>query len=292
MASSETKEYVLPRNETESQRLNLQHKGFVSSTGYLLHPRIISSLPTEPYPKIADVATGTGAWLLALESEMSAIPRTCSLYGLDISTGQFPSSSSTLCKFDTLDIRQPVPTLYHNFSDVVHIRMLLGGLTTPDWSVVARNVVDLLKPGGWIQWHEIDASSIRAYPCGPGPAVIEDSKTLLHSWIKGFRRWGKFMAEDMLMFQQRLGNAGFQHIKVHCPSSDRVPEMRSQISIAMCEAVGQAFTYLAKTVPDCGWSVEEAQQISARSRLELDGEQSYWRWDMHVLTAQKPATEQ
>lgn len=92
-----------------------------------------------------DIATGTGIWLLALEH---SVPATWNLEGSDISADQFTERPNSRCKFGVLDVQKPTPKELHGKFDLVHIRMLLGGLTTPDWSIVAANVFQLLKPGG------------------------------------------------------------------------------------------------------------------------------------------------
>ncbi|GAW16921.1 hypothetical protein ANO14919_063680 [Xylariales sp. No.14919] len=52
----------MTRNPTESRRLDKQLDLMVENIGYLLHPSITAALPKAP--AIADVATGTGGFLL------------------------------------------------------------------------------------------------------------------------------------------------------------------------------------------------------------------------------------
>ena len=62
--SHELDDYLLPRNATESERLNLQHKIFESSLGYLIHPFILQHVETpNTVVAIADIGCGTGVWL-------------------------------------------------------------------------------------------------------------------------------------------------------------------------------------------------------------------------------------
>lgn len=284
MEHDDPRGYVLERHADESQRLERQHAVFSSAAGYLIHPRVQLALQSRKDSKIMDVASGTGAWLLALEH---AAPSSWTLEGSDISADQFPQGVDSRCTFGVLDIRKPVPMELRGTFDLVHIRMLLGGLTTPDWSMVAMNVYQLLKPGGWIQWHEIDAPRMQFFPINAA-ASTRHSQTLLNTCVGGYQRVGRFMAEDMELFVQRIMSAGFTDCDMHRPSSDRVPEMRQEASLTMHRAVSTALMYLAQADPGFGMTSEEVQDLTLQSLKEVDGKNMYWRWDMCIVTARKP----
>ncbi|KAL4747552.1 hypothetical protein BDW72DRAFT_182562 [Aspergillus terricola var. indicus] len=59
------------------------------------------------------------------------------------------------------DIRADVPDTLRGVYDIVHIRLLSFVLQDDEIERVARNVMQLLKPGGYIQWGEPDVSSFR-----------------------------------------------------------------------------------------------------------------------------------
>lgn len=289
---SNRKEYPLPRDISESERLNSQHEAFVSSAGFLLHPRIVAStLSLAESPQVADIATGTGVWLLALEREMKDQPLTWHLSGLDISAEQFPTSSASKssCRFSILDIRQPIPQHLKGSFHVVHIRLLVGGLTTPDWSTVAQNAFDLLKPGGWIQWHEFDVTSLCAYP-GRIASTGETggSQILLNTSIPMLQRVDKCMKDDMPLFKSRVEGAGFINVDLQRPSSDRIAEMREKGSLGVFKAVSATFQYLLESDAEVALSEDDADSMIECCRQELEDGRSYWRWDMYIVTGQKP----
>jgi hypothetical protein len=60
--------YGLTRNKTESARLNAQHDVWKTNVGFLLHPRIASSLGKSS--RIGDLGTGTGVWILELADQL------------------------------------------------------------------------------------------------------------------------------------------------------------------------------------------------------------------------------
>ncbi|KAG8166174.1 hypothetical protein KVR01_004726 [Diaporthe batatas] len=58
-------------------------------------------------------------------------------------------------------LRSPPPGALVGQYDIVHVRNFAFVLQDPDIPRVLRNVVDLLKPGGYLQWGEADVSSFR-----------------------------------------------------------------------------------------------------------------------------------
>lgn len=141
-------DYNLPRGTIESSRLDAQHEAYVKIIGYILHPRIASALPADA--RIAEVGTGTGVWMQELQR---TCPSTWTFHGFDISDAQFAQNGTqSRTKYDVLNITEPIPEHLQGQFDVVHLRLLVCGLVDEQWAPAARNVLQLLKPGGWIQW--------------------------------------------------------------------------------------------------------------------------------------------
>ena len=117
----EKRPYSLPRDAIETKRLDSQADIYDQNIGYLIHPTIAQSLHQSA--AVADVACGTGTWTLKVASK----PYQC--YGLDMSSGQFPKSTPANCTFGTLNILKEIPLEMQNRFDVVHMRLLVVGLT-------------------------------------------------------------------------------------------------------------------------------------------------------------------
>lgn len=73
-----------------------------------------------------------------------------------MSDAQFPSPPPLGIEFTTLNILDPVPVELESTFDVLHLRLLVLGLPTGTWDRASRNILKLLKPGGWVQWEEAD----------------------------------------------------------------------------------------------------------------------------------------
>ena len=146
--------YMLPRNPTETMRLNSQH-AFLHQ---LAHGQFIhSSIPPSDIHSVADVGTGTGIWLQelaatnTLESDeiFGGKPNGGVEYvGFDISAAQFPSEGSMVegdIKFVVHDAAKSFPVRYHGKFDLVNVRLLSYAIKAAELQSVVENVVEIIS---------------------------------------------------------------------------------------------------------------------------------------------------
>ncbi|ESZ91011.1 hypothetical protein SBOR_8615 [Sclerotinia borealis F-4128] len=179
MTSTTEEEYPLDRSPLGSSRLYTQHFLWQRLIGHLLHPDI----PIQENMKIADIACGTGIWLLDLAQQLSKSNTPAQLDGFDISTAQYPPSEllPPNLTLQTLDIFKPIPHAWRGQYDVIHIALLCLVIRDGDPRSVLDNLLTLLKPGGYIQWKEVDFSMMHITSYNPGISTCELSK--LKQWI-------------------------------------------------------------------------------------------------------------
>ena len=143
-------DYLLNRDYTASIRLNAQHYIWQQELHFKLHPII-------PRPKegtrIADVAAGTGVWLLEVARDF---PHTqCD--GFDISLAQCPHKKwlPSNVDFQTWNFfEEPREDMIGKY-DVVHVRLVTVVIRTDPVPVI-KNLAKLLKPHDYLQWDEVD----------------------------------------------------------------------------------------------------------------------------------------
>ncbi|KAF2440274.1 S-adenosyl-L-methionine-dependent methyltransferase [Karstenula rhodostoma CBS 690.94] len=150
-------EYVLKRDYLGSSRLNLSFFLWKDLLRFNLHPDISEGLG--PNARIADVATGTGIWMLDLSRE---VPSTTTIHGFDIDLSQCPPPSSfpPNVKITKWDMFTPPPAELVGTFDVVHLRLVTLVIKNNDPTALLTNVAQLLKPDGYLQWDEIDAAGL------------------------------------------------------------------------------------------------------------------------------------
>lgn len=106
--------YGLPRDASESARLQASHRVFVDNMGFLLHPDIIEDLNKRPRSEtisIADVATGTGSWPIEAAQKLLLTSKP-QFTGFDISDDQLATAkrlAPSNVQFQLLDILDPIP---------------------------------------------------------------------------------------------------------------------------------------------------------------------------------------
>ncbi len=107
------------------------------------------------FSRIADIGTGTGIFLIELSNQL---PTTCQLDGFDVSNVLYPSPAAlpNNVSLAVQDARHAFPASLKQKYDLVHIRLMASGLEQDGWKVVTANAIQLLKPGGALQWAEAD----------------------------------------------------------------------------------------------------------------------------------------
>ncbi|RDW76512.1 uncharacterized protein DSM5745_06504 [Aspergillus mulundensis] len=183
MAPLQEGQYMIQTSSQSSARLNLQHYWVTESLGYLLHP----SIPVAPDAKIADIATGTGAWPVSY-SLHAAVPSSVQIDGFDVTDDMFPPADwlPSNVSLRTLDVLKPIPAELKGVYDVVCIRYFGVQVRNNDPSGVLANLVEMLKPGGYIQWVESDIYSQRVVK--PTSCTLPES-TALERHLAVWRRY-------------------------------------------------------------------------------------------------------
>lgn len=148
--------YPLTRGSQQLTRVNLLQYLWRDTNGYLIHPVIGAGTKSL---KVADVASATGLWLCELENEASGSHQ---LYGFDISPESFiavehlPQS----VQLRVLDASKPPPSEFRGQFDVVHVRLMQSVVTDDDPEWIISHCLQLLRPGGYLQWEEFDPMAV------------------------------------------------------------------------------------------------------------------------------------
>ncbi|MCJ1377203.1 hypothetical protein MMC17_000295 [Xylographa soralifera] len=157
--TQDSQKYLFGTDVRSSARLNYQHFLAKQQLGYLLHPSIRLE---EPHRKIADIGAGTCIWSIELAQQYPEIQFDC----YDVTDKQFPSKD-LLLKNISLQVHnafEDFPEHLHGTYDVVHVQMFLTIVKDDDPEPLIRNFMNLLKPGGYLYWVDVDSESVRAIP--------------------------------------------------------------------------------------------------------------------------------
>jgi len=145
--------YVFQRGFAARARLNYQYYLWQDVLRFHIHPSI---LPLPEYATVADVATGSGIWLLDLAKKS---PSGMQFDGFDISLDQCPPAKwlPGNVKFHQWNFFDPVPEHMVEMYDVIHLRLIAVVIKDNDPTVIIQKLIKMLKPGGYLQWEEHSA---------------------------------------------------------------------------------------------------------------------------------------
>lgn len=141
--------YILGRSHASSSRLNLSHFLWKQVLGFNIHPRI----PTTGSPRVVDIATGTAIWPLDVASELGD----AQIDGFDVKLDQCPPDYfMPRIRLGTWNIFEEPPEHLIGKYDIVNIRLVVFVVKNNDPKPIIKNLLKILKPGGYLQWCELD----------------------------------------------------------------------------------------------------------------------------------------
>ena len=98
---------------------------------------------------VLDVGTGSGIWA----SDFAEQHPDCQVLGIDLSPVKPNKATPANCTFRIQDAEKPWQLGDIGPFDMIHSRMILVGMR--DWRSYIAKCYEHLKPGGWIELHEL-----------------------------------------------------------------------------------------------------------------------------------------
>ncbi|KAL9056096.1 MAG: hypothetical protein Q9162_003159 [Coniocarpon cinnabarinum] len=262
--------YEYARGGAESER----------TVGYCVHPKIRPTLG--PNARIADIGTATGAWLEACNEELGT---GITLDGFDISDLNFPPPERTSpnVHFHIVDAKQPFAAQFLGQYDLVHIRFMASANTRDCWAVMARCVIPLLKPGGYIQWEEPDLWQVRVLR-NEADSCTDNLGHLVHYWSSSVGENLLYGFSTLPHIYQLLGLVErFEDVI----ASDRLLHNRIPSSKISAQAAFGWARLRAGNGAAGALSMEQLDELERAVERDFDSG-AYIRYDIFVIVGRKP----
>lgn len=197
-------DYMLDRSYAASSRLNFQFYLWKDSLRFHIHPSIPSPAQNAC---IADVATGVAIWLIDVAKEFP----TAQLDGFDIDLTQAPSKQwlPPNITLRTWNIFEDVPVDLLAKYDFVHVRLLVLVVENSDPRPVVRKHVTMLKPGGYLQWDDLNYpdTCVKSFDSSLKTPALQELRTIAYS--QGRNDWT--LQLDSIMSEEGLKDATLYH---------------------------------------------------------------------------------
>lgn len=212
----QSKYWVAPdRNFRTSARLHIQHFLVQNTIDFLLEPTIERYLAASSSQqlRVADLGCGNGAWLTELHTHFAKNSISASLEGFDKNPTLFPHAaylpaSVSLKQLDIL--AKPLPAELIGAYDVVHIRAF--GSATRSCDPVLTLALELLKPGGFLQWDEIRGD--RFIVESPSPQVSKASCDRIAQVLQGGLQAQGIQHDWVDALDKHLVQFGFENVRL------------------------------------------------------------------------------
>ncbi|CAK7236087.1 hypothetical protein SBRCBS47491_009516 [Sporothrix bragantina] len=249
--------YLLPNDEQEQNRLDLQHHLATRLLEGKLH-----LAPIGPVHRVLDFGTGTGIWAVEFAEQHPE----ADILGTDLSPIQ-PEYVPPNLRFEVDDVEDE--WVYSAPFDFIHGRYILPSLKNP--RATLQRIFDFLKPGGWVEIMET-LMIIEA---------IDDSlsKTVLPRWhqliLDGVRKMGRGDPMVPLKTRQWLTEIGFVNVtekKFAVPANGWArgdeQKIRGHLMLTNLLEAAQGIT-MSICMKVWGWSKEEVEVFLVDVRAAL-----------------------
>ncbi|CZT49743.1 uncharacterized protein RSE6_10628 [Rhynchosporium secalis] len=271
-------EYAMPPTEPMAKRVAEHHRLVRKIIKFLIHPMIQTALP--PDAKIADLNCGAGSFFNELSGDMTK--KNYEMVGFDTMPEIFPGTGARalykLCpgnmRFIEQDILHQCPAAYRGYFDSVHTSFLGPVLVSDQWNHAFDIMVDLAKPGGWIQ---AGTSKACHQEMAEGIAVLD-------AWwdnrISGGKRVGLIAKEhpDIAAKREELYNTA------------ELNDVRQDIDKLAVQAWERLLMHLT-LVPDSGWDKQRVERVVMGMEAEVN-HGVYITLDVQVVIARKKTVDE
>ncbi|KAL8829601.1 MAG: hypothetical protein Q9191_001928 [Dirinaria sp. TL-2023a] len=253
--------YYMPNDESELSRLDSQHQIWRLTLDNALFHAPIAENPQ----LVLDVGTGSGVWAIDFATQYP----NCHVLGIDLSPTNLGVESLQNCTFQIHNVESDWHFGKDSSFDLIHSRMLVQGLH--DWHKYFRRCYDYLKPGGWVEAHEVQ------YPMSSAnPSVSSDAP---------FLRWSHLIHEGLAKgevdggaansFSNYLHQVGFKNV-----TEERVPwavgpwmeEEKGKMIGAMEQANlqdGLEGMTVGVFTKNLGWTSQQAKDLVAEVKRDI-----------------------
>ncbi|KAK0751040.1 S-adenosyl-L-methionine-dependent methyltransferase, partial [Schizothecium vesticola] len=271
--------YFGPVDDDEIERLQYLHGVF----NMVFDNRLI--FPPIPRPRrILECGSGSGAWAAEVAEQYPE----CEVIGIDVYPYPIPEDAPGNFDFQVDDLNSP-STFPSNHFDLVHSRMMAGGINANRWPGYMSDVFRVLRPGGWCQMVEIyyNAQSDNG-TLTSNHALQVWSQTYMQS-ISGYKD-----PRAPLRLQNWMTQAGFVEAEsrlVTLPLSGWSNNPRDNaIGAANRANVHRLLSSLAifPFTQILGMSNTDVQLLVAQARNEADNPGFKVSWSSYVCIGRKP----
>ncbi|TIC89843.1 Secondary metabolism regulator LAE1 [Colletotrichum higginsianum] len=271
--------YFLPNDESEVDRLDLQHYVMTLTLGgnHCLCPK------NRGAKRVLDLGTGTGIWSV----EYADAHPEAEVIGVDLSPVQ-PDLVPPNCSFELDDLEKD--WTWSRPFDFIFCRMMTGSFS--DNMSIVQKVFDALEPGGYFEAQDM------ALPlgCDDGTLTVDSD---LWKWVllvmEGMEKFGRPVSAAQ-QWKQLMEAVGFVDVveTIYKWPTNRWPRDQHYKELGMwsLENMDQALepATLAPLTRALGWTYEEVIVLVSKARKVMRDPTVHAYWPIFIVHGRKPGS--
>ncbi|KAL1991401.1 hypothetical protein VTN49DRAFT_5393 [Thermomyces lanuginosus] len=269
--------YLLPNDETESDRLDMLHELFLQT----LHRKLYLA-PIKNPQRVIDLATGTGLWAI----DFADLHPQAEVIGCDLSPIQ-PTMVPPNVKFLVDDIESDWAYEKNQF-DFIHARFL--AISIRDFGKLIRQCYRSVKPGGWVEFQDWDG-----YPYSEDGSLNGTKLQLYYDEVIGAFEKAGYEVGPGPKLEQWFKDAGFVNIHVEkfvipygvWPKDPHLKKLGAW-NQAQADASGYEGVALAALTRHKQWTKEEVIVLASQARADGRKHNIHMLHDFYVVYGQRP----
>ncbi|KAL2075457.1 hypothetical protein VTL71DRAFT_400 [Oculimacula yallundae] len=271
--------YLSPNDDTEQQRLDLQHHIFLLTCDQKLH---LCPLP-EKVHRVLDVGTGTGIWAIDFADEHEE----AEVLGVDLSPIQ-PTFVPPNVSFQIDDLEEEWTFREGQGFDFIHARMLTASFA--DWPRFFEQSFKHMTSSGYIELADLCFPVEFVDDSAPADSALKIWAGLI---LDGTKQIGRPI-DSAKLYKEQLEKAGFENIveqkftwpQNSWPKDKKMKELGAWSLENMAPSLEgfcmALFTRVFK------WTKDEVDTFLVGVRREMKDTRIHAHWPVYVVYAQKP----
>lgn len=201
--------------------------------------------------------------------------------GTDIEESYFPTTPPSDTSYYRQSMTEPWPVDWRGSFDLVHSRMALPGVGLHPLGDVVRNLVALVKPGGWIQLVEMNWNG---WEGGQKLGLLHDAMKQLLAMVTSGQ--GVDMGLRVTAMLEDAGMTNLQHKIVSVPLGAKAKDEVQDTSLQSMFATASFARDTLKKLPPIDIASEELESMPDALVKELKEDGGEFR--LFAVWAQKP----
>jgi hypothetical protein len=188
----------------------------------------------------------------------------------------------------THSILAPWPEEENGTYDVVAVRFMTTVLNGSEWDMALKGLLALLKPGGWLQWIDFDASVTtvkgRVYQALPGVsrrACLEVAEAMVQVQSLSGREFDGCRKLESIFLAQ-----GLDGVYEEVWNTANKEDLRESWGENGREGAKRLFEVLS-SIPGSGWDKERSERVLRDVEEEVKDGKVYFSTDIYSVIGRK-----